>query len=112
MTKQEFDSLTMRNGSTINTRLYELIEQYYMSDNDYHYYNNPQHAEEDKQAFCKRVFVGKVNTAKTILAKIIAEQIRENNWCLRGNKTADKAMLDHHALLITEHTTIISKWGF
>lgn len=110
MTKQEFENLTIRNNGTINQYLYDTIERFYMSTNDYHRQSNTHGTDEDKQSFCKRVFGGKINTPKTILTKIIAESVKENNYALSGNKTADKAMLDHHATLIAEQYTTISKW--
>lgn len=110
MTKQEFENLTIRNNGTINQYLYDTIERFYMSTNDYHRQSNTHGINEDKQEFCNRVFGGKVNTPKTILKKIIAESVKENNYTLNSYRQADKAMLDQHATLIAEQYTTISKW--
>lgn len=109
MMKHEFETLAVRNGGgTINGYLFESIEHLYMSDNHYHQYNNPQGIDESKQAFVNRVFSGKVNTAKTILAKTIAELQRENRYCLQGNAT--EAELERHDRLIAQHETTMSQW--
>ena len=107
MTKQEFESMAIRGNETISTMLYEKIERYYMSDNNYHEAHGG--IDETKQDFVKRVFGGKVNTAKTILQKITAESIKENRWALRGNPSATKYELDRMDRLITEHTQWLSK---
>lgn len=110
MTHQEFTTLTMREGQSINTDLYQIVEYFYMSDNNYHRYNNPQGIDEDKQSFCKRVYGGKVNTAKTILAKTISESQKENRYALQGNASVTKTELDRHDRLIANQYTAISKW--
>lgn len=93
MTRHEFEALAVREGETISASLYEnTIERYYMSDNHYHEAHGGTN--ESKQEYVKRVFGGKVNTAKTVCLKAIAEACRENRWCLRGNATATKAELD------------------
>jgi hypothetical protein len=111
MTKQEFEILTIRGEGHINNYLYDVIERYYMSENDYHKYNNPEGIEESKENFCKRVFGKKVNTPKTICEKLIKESIKENRWALRGNESATKDRLDHMDTLIREHYEVISKWN-
>lgn len=106
MTKHEFEALAMREGETISVSLYEnTIELYYMSDNHYHEAHGG--INESKQEYVKRVFGGKVNTAKTICLKAIAEACRENCWCLRGNATATKAELDRMDRQIADHIA----WG-
>lgn len=109
MTQQEFEGMAMRTG-TISTHLYDSIERLYMSDSDYHRHNNAMGIDEIKQNFVRRVYGGKYNTPKTILAKTIAELQRENRYALQGNITATKDVLDHHDKMIAYHTTIESKW--
>lgn len=110
MTKTEFEALTIRSGEQLGSYLYDAIEYFYMSGNDYHKHNNPEGADESKVNFCKRVFGGKVNTAKTILKKTIAEAVKENNFALRGNAAAIKDKLDFHARLIVNQLTGIAEW--
>lgn len=100
--KHEFEALAIRNGETISHSLYEnTIKRYYMSDNHYHEAHGG--ANESKQEYVKRVFGGKVNTAKTVALKAIAEACKENRWCLRGNSTATKAELDRMDRQIADH---------
>lgn len=82
MMKFEFEALAMRNGEKISPVLYDTIERMYTSDNDYHAAHGGTN--ESKTEFIKRVFGGKVNTAKSILKKITAEVIAENRYCLLG----------------------------
>lgn len=106
MTKSEFEQLAIRNNAgTITVLLYETIERFYMSDNEYH----KKHGgiNETKQDFVKRVFGGKVNTPKTILEKIIAESIRENTWCLRNTRNT-KSDYDRMNACIKEHCTFLA----
>lgn len=110
MMKQEFEALTLREGETISGLLYESIERYYMSDNNYHQQFGGRN--ESKQDFCKRIFGGKHNTAKTILQKFTAEEIKENRWCLRGNPSATQDKLDHMDALIAEHATWLSRHDY
>ena len=101
MTKTEFENLAIRGNGTISVMLYESIERYYMSENNYHAAHGG--INETKQEFVKRVFNGKVNTPKTILKKITEEAQRENRWCLQGNSTATKDRLDNMDAAIAEH---------
>lgn len=100
MTKQEFENLALRDGEKISWSLYEnSIERFYMSDNNYH--RSHGGVDESKQAFVKRVYGGKVNTAKTVALKTIAEAIRENRYCLLGTSVT-KADLDRMDRQIAE----------
>lgn len=110
MTKQEFERLAIRGNATISCLLYNTIERFYMSENNYHAAHGG--IDETKQEFVKRVFGGKVNTPKTILNKIIAESQRENRWCLQGNSTATKDRLDHMDALIDEHYRYLAKYDY
>jgi len=110
MLKQEFENMTLRGNESISGLLYDTIERYYMSDNEYHRYNNPNGINETKQEFCKRVFGGKVNTPNTILKKMINESIKENRYCI--GKYHDKKELDNMDCLITEHYTWRSKHNY
>ena len=80
MTKQEFEALAIRSEKTISPYLYDTIERFYMSENDYHRAHGGIY--ETKQEFVKRVFGGKVNTPASVLKKIVAESQRENRWAL------------------------------
>lgn len=82
MMKSEFEALAIRGTDTISPVLYATIERMYNSDNDYHAAHGGIY--ETKTEFVKRVFGGKVNTAKTILKKITAEAIKENRYALLG----------------------------
>jgi len=106
MNKQEFEQLALRNNETISPAIYDSIERFYMSNNDYHAYHGG--IEEDKQSFVKRVFNGKVNTPKTITKKLIAESIKSNRWCLQGH---NKQRLDEMDRQITEHYTYIYEYN-
>jgi hypothetical protein len=103
MKKSEFEALTLRNNAEIGAMMYDSIEHFYMSDNDYHRAHGG--IAESKQAFVKRVFGGKVNTPKTIARKIADEAIAENRYVLRGNEAATKTVLDTHDRLIAGHYT-------
>ncbi len=109
MIKSEFEKLTMRNDTQIGILMYESIEYFYMSDNDYHKYNGG--IDETKQDFIKRVFGGKINTPKTIATKIAHEAIKENRFALRGNKTANKKRLDEMDNLIRNHYNVLLKYN-
>ena len=100
MMKSEFEALAMRNGETISPILYDTIEKMYNSENDYHAANGG--TDESKQAFVKRVFGGKVNTAKTVLKKITAEAVRENRYCLMGCNVDEKRLSEMDEI-ITDH---------
>lgn len=82
MMKFEFEALAMRNGEMISPVLYDTIERMYTSENGYHAVHGG--TDESKTDFVKRVFGGKVNTAKSILKKITAEVIAENRYSLLG----------------------------
>lgn len=82
MTKNEFEKMAIRSGEEISPLLYDHIEHLYMSDNNYHECHGG--VEETKQDFVRRVFGGKVNTAKSVLKKTIAECRVENRYCLLG----------------------------
>jgi hypothetical protein len=101
MMKSEFEEMALRGSESIGQMMYESIERFYTSDNEYHQAHGG--INETKQEFVKRVFGGKVNTPKTIAEKIAREAIKENRWALRGNPTATKTRLDEHDTLITEH---------
>jgi hypothetical protein len=109
MEKREFQALALRGNAEIGPMMYESIERYYMSNNDYHERHGG--VDESKEAFVKRVFGGKVNTPKTIAEKMAAESIRENRWALRGNSAHDKKTLDHYDTLIEEHYMGMFKYG-
>lgn len=110
MTKQEFESLAIRGNGTISFRLYETIERFYMSENDYHAAHGGIY--ENKRDFVKRVFGGKVNSPASVLRKITAESQKENRWALRGNATATKKRLDEMDALILQHYEWLSKTNF
>ncbi len=106
MLREEFESLAMANGESIPQVMYEQIEYFYMADNDYH----AQHGgvDEDQASFVLRVFGGKVNTKRSVLAKLVKETIRENRWALRGNPSCtasklrqmDRVILFHHRWMV------------
>ena len=91
MMKSELEALTMRNGEELPQMAFESAERYYMSDNDFHKYNNPHGTAETKQEFARRVFGGKVNTLRTFTLKMVREAIRENEYCLRGCRVHEDA---------------------
>ena len=99
MMKSEFEALALRNDATIGPALYEAIERFYTSENDYHATHGGLY--ETKQQFVKRVFGGKVNTPHSIAVKIAAESIRENRWFLTSTneerlQEMDKAIKNHY----------------
>lgn len=100
MMKNEFEALAIRGSETISCVLYDTIERMYNSDNDYHAAHGG--IDESKQDFVKRVFGGKVNTAKTILKKITAEVIRENRYALLGCQVTNERLAEMEAM-ITNH---------
>ena len=87
MMKPEFEALALRRSAEIPSSLYDLIERFYMSENDYHAAHGGLY--ETKQDFVRRVFGGKVNTPKTIAEKMAQEAIRENRWALRNSPIGD-----------------------
>ena len=111
MLHEEFEALALRGNATIGADMYDSIERFYMSDSDYHREHGGRN--ETKQEFVKRVFGGKVNTPKTIAAKIAAESIKENRWCLRFQilkNQISKKRLDEMDTLIEEHYAAILKY--
>lgn len=98
--KNEFEKYAMRGNATISVALYEEIEVFYMSDNEYHQRHGG--TQESKQDFVKRVFGGKVNTPQAILKKITAEAIKENRYCLRMTSIAE-SQLDAMEARLTEY---------
>lgn len=109
MTKQEFEALAIRGSAEIGVEMYNSIERFYMSDNNYHEQHGGRN--EHKTEFVKRVFGGKVNTPKTIMQKLANEAIKENLYCLQGNDTATKDRLDHMDALIIEHYETMLKYN-
>jgi hypothetical protein len=109
MMKHEFEQLALRGNAEIGAMMYDSIERYYMSDNDYHAQFGGRN--ETKQDFVKRVFGSKVNTPKTIAQKIADESSRENRWCLRGNAAAGQKELDRHEMLIRERYNTMLKYA-
>lgn len=103
MMKHEFEKLAIRGDESISDMLYDSIERLYMSENNYHRFHGG--VDETKSDFVRRVFGGKVNTAKTITKKLLAEKIRENTYCLQGCAVAsDKKRMDEMNALIAEQT--------
>lgn len=109
MMKSEFEAMALRGNETIGQMMYDSIEHFYTSDNDYHKTHGG--VDESKQEFVKRVFGGKVNTPKTIAEKLAKESIAENRYALRGNDTATKTVLDEHDRLITQHYMAMLKYN-
>lgn len=107
MMQHEFEALALRGNAGISSDLYDTIERFYTSDNDYHRAHGGIY--ESKQDFVKRVFGGKVNTPASILRKIIAESQRENRWALQGCPSATKARLDEMDEMIAEHYRWLAK---
>lgn len=110
MQKHEFEKLAIRGNGTISCLLYETIERFYMSENNYHKFHGG--IDESKQDFVKRVFGGKVNTPTTILEKITKEAQRENRYCLQGMKSADKKSLDEMDAVTEEHYYWLSRHDY
>lgn len=110
MTKQEFEKMTLRNGATISALLYDTIESFYTSENEYHAANGG--TDESKQDFCARVFGGKVNTPESILKKITAEAQKENRFALRGCPSATEERLAEMDALIAQHTRTLATMNF
>jgi len=108
MEREEFEILAMKEGETIPQVLFEVIERDYMSDDYYHAAHGG--VEEDKQSYINRVFGGKINTARTVMAKIVKEFCRANRWALRGNPSAtptklrkmDRAILFHYRWMLPD----------
>lgn len=106
MTRKEFETLAMKENKEIPQALYEAIEYFYMADNDYHAHHGG--VDENKAAFVVRVFGGKINTLRSVFAKLVKECIRENRWALRGNPSCtasklrgmDRAILSHYRWMV------------
>lgn len=104
MMKAEFEQLALRGNAEIGPMMYECIERYYTTDNDYKAAHGIGGIYENKRDFVRRVFGGKVNTPKTIAEKIAAEACRENRWALRGTPSGENpAMLKQMDEAITDH---------
>lgn len=108
MLKSEFERLAMRNDQPIGNMLFDSVNDFYMSDNQYHRYHGG--IDETKQSFVNRVFGGKVNTPKTIAAKLAIEAIKENRYCLSGNKAAENR-LNEMDKLIRNHCNVLLKYN-
>lgn len=106
MMQSEFEALAIRGHGTISALLYQRIEHFYTSDNEYHQHNGGIY--ESKQEFVMRVFGGKVNTPKSVLKKIIAESQKENRYFLQGCNVS-KTRLDEMDRAIEEHYTYLAK---
>lgn len=109
MMKSEFEKLAMRNDAEIGPEMYNIVEHFYMSENDYHRTHGGIY--ETKQEYVKRVFGGKVNTAKTISEKLIKESIAENRYALRGLNISDERLRQMDEA-ITENITCIYRRGW
>lgn len=100
MMKHEFETLAIRGNETISPVLYDTIERMYNSENNYHAAHGG--INESKSDFVKRVFGGKVNTAKTILKKITAEVINENRYALLGCQVTDERLAEMDAIITNQ----------
>lgn len=109
MTKTEFEKLAMRNDKSISGLLYERIENFYISENDYHAANGG--INESKQDFVKRVFGGKVNTPATIVKKTIIESQKENRYCLLGIDITPERLAEMD-YLIADHINTLAKYDY
>lgn len=102
MMKHEFEELAIKGNESISDSLYNIIERFYMSENDYHRTHGG--LDESRYEFVKRVFGGKVNTPRTIAKKILLEEINENTYALQGCTIAgNKKKMDEMNLLIAEY---------
>lgn len=99
MLKEEFEVLAIRGTETISGLLYDTIERFYMSGNNYHRYHGG--INETKQEFVNRVFGGKINTARTIALKTLQEAIKENTYCI-GDHASKERLMEMNALM-AEH---------
>ena len=108
MMKSEFEKLAIRNNEEISYPLFETVERFYMSENEYHRTHGG--VNETKQEFVKRVFGGKVNTPKTVLKKIIDEAIRENTWAL--GRPSQKENYDRMNAMIAEHYIYLARQAY
>ena len=109
MMQCEFEALALRGDQTVSGLLYQSIEHFYTSDNDYHKTHGGIY--ETKREFVKRAFGGKVNTPKTILSKAIKIAQEENRFALMGCNVS-KTRLDEMDELIAEHYRYLAKWDY
>ena len=113
MMKAEFEALALRGNAEIGPLMYECIERYYTSENDYKAAHGIGGIYENKRDFVRRVFGGKVNTPRTIAEKIAAEACRENRYALRGCPSGENvAMLKQMDEAITAHYMNIYRRGW
>lgn len=109
MLKEEFEKLVMINDNdVIGSSMYDSVEHFYMSDNEYHKYNGG--VDETKQEFVARVFGGKINTPQTVCEKLIKESQKENRFMLRYNESATEEKLVYMDRLIREHYETMLKY--
>lgn len=111
MMKYEFEKLAMRNDKEIGQEMYNSIERFYTSENDYKASHGINGIYETKQDFVKRVFGGKVNTPKSICRKIIAESCRENRYALQGCNVSKERLEEMDKAIATHYETIL-KYGW
>ena len=104
MMKSEFEALALRGNATIGNKMYEAIERFYLSENDYHAAHGGLY--ETKQEFVKRVFGGKVNTPHSIAKKLAAESIKENRWALRNGNASEEMLAAMDEAIETHYMTI------
>ena len=106
MLKEEFEMLAIKGHGTITADLYDAIERFYMSDNNYHATHGGLN--ESKFQFVQRVFGGKVNTPAGVLRKFIAEAIRENRWFVEGLPSVTPKRLKEMDQAIRRHYQTIA----
>lgn len=109
MMKYEFEELAVIDGMEIGEEMYNSVEYFYMSENDYHRCNGGIY--ETKQDFVKRVFGGKINTPSDICEKLIQESQAENRFALRGNGCVTEGMLLAMDKKIAEHYRTMLKYN-
>lgn len=107
MMKHEFEALALRNNATIGPELYNIVEHFYTSENDYHRTHGGIY--ETKYEFVERVFGGKVNTPKTICQKIIREAINENRYALLGCNVSEERLREMDKVISDHYTFILRK---
>lgn len=105
MLKREFEKLAMRNNEPIGQLMYDSVESFYMSDNQYHQFHGG--IDETKQDFVNRVFGGKINTPNSIALKLADEAIKENRYCLSGNKAAENRLAEMDSLIQYHYNTLL-----
>lgn len=107
MMQHEFEALALRNNATIGPELYNIVERFYTSENDYHKTHGGIY--ETKYAFVERVFGGKVNTPKTICQKLIREAINENRYALLGRNVSEERLREMDEAISDQYTFILRK---